>query len=176
MGVDVKNILLVLLALFILTSVTYAVPIQVDQTIDIFQDKEFFVEITNPYAEAKVLNVNIYTPTPKVVLAPDIINAGETVKVKIYLQNTLTEYTEISSKLEVYLDEELTEKELTLRFFEKGQAPDVWGDFASGLFGLGIFFDGMNFVVSEYYLAFLLIMIIAALLIALVVRVAKRVY
>jgi hypothetical protein len=174
LGVDVKKILVVLIAILFISSIATAFPIQVDNQIDVFKEASFNVEITNSSNAQENLVVNFFAPTDVTIFAPKTIPPNQTVTAKIIVRDSFDKYTEIDSKLEVFVGSALEERQVLLKFYESQDAfVGATGSFAA-LFTLPFAIE-TNFTTIEWVAFFILVLIVLALLIAFIARLAKRI-
>ena len=173
-GVDVKKIVLVLMAILFVSSIAMAFPLQVDNQIDVFREATFNVEITNTSNNQENLIINFFAPTDVTIFAPNTIPPNQTITAKIIVRDSFDKYTQIDSKLEVFVGSALEERQVLLKFYESGDAfGEATGSFAA-LFTLPFAIE-TNFTTIEWVAFFILVLIVLALLIAFIARLAKRI-
>jgi len=174
----IKQMFVLMLALLILSTVS-AFTVQAPTLVEIHDVGSFTIEITNTSNIAKELNINFFAPFEVEILAPKSIPSYAKSTAKITLNYSPQNYTEITSKLEVYLDNDLEEREITLRFFsnQANQNNNIINDqseeYMGALFGLGAIVELANFSMLEWALFIVLVIIAAILLITLVARAIK---
>jgi len=173
-----RYLLVLALALLILGTVS-AFTLQAPDSIEIHDSTSFTIEITNTTNTQKELKINFFTPFEVEILSPKSIPPYAKSTAKITLNYSSKTYTEITSKLEVYLDNDLEEREITLRFFsnQANQNNNIINDqseeYMGALFGLGAIVELANFSMLEWALFIVLVIIAAILLITLVARAIK---
>jgi hypothetical protein len=168
---------MLLLAICLFSSVISAFPIEVNESVDIYQEANFEVKITNMSSTPKEITVNFFAPTDVTVFAPRTIPPNSTVTAKVFVKDSFEKYTEIQSTLEVVIGNEIEQRTVLLKFYESQDAfQNATGDFTAALFGLPLLIGGMTaFTTLEWLAIFILVLVAAALLVAFVVRVARRV-
>jgi hypothetical protein len=168
-----KNFLIGLL-LVILISTVNAFPINTNSTVDVYENGLFYVEITNNTSELQDLEINFYTPAEIKINAPSKIAPNTNITAQVTVYNKYDSYREITSKLEVTMGQEIETKNINLRFFE---TDGTMTNELTSFFGAGYFVFGNDFAFSLIdWIAFWVLVIVAAiLLIALVARIVHRV-
>ncbi|MDD4251183.1 MAG: hypothetical protein PHX27_03260 [Candidatus ainarchaeum sp.] len=173
-----KNMSLVLIGLFLI-SIAFSFPVNAPSEIEVNSIESFFlVEITNPYDISKEVTVNFFAPTDIQVSFPKTISPNSTIVSKIFIRNDFFEFTKINSTLEVYLDNELEKREISIRFHPVNNQNSFENGLQNfnpieGLFAFALLFNMENFVSMEFALTFFLILISLALLVMLVVRISR---
>ncbi len=170
------------LILFSLFSFVPAFPVINPSEIEVNNSEGFFfVEVTNPYDDTRSLDINFFVPTDVQINSPKEIPANTTITAKVFVRNNFSEFTKINSTLEVYLGEELERKEISVRFYPNPttNSTNISGNFL-GLDSITSFFSLLTFFSFEnislnFIAMFFLTLIIIALLIMLIVRIARRV-
>jgi len=158
------------------SSVISAFPIEVNETVDIYQEADFEVKITSMSNTSEDITVNFFAPTDVTVFAPRNISPNSTITAKIFVKDSFEKYTEIQSTLEIVIGNEVEQRTVILKFYESQDAfRDATNDFASAFFGLPLLIGGTSFTTLEWLAVFILVLVAAALLVAFVVRVARRV-
>lgn len=154
--------------------------------VEVNNKEEFFVEITNNSNTQKDLRVNFFSTVMSDVIVPNFVPPNTTVRARIIVYNKYESYTEINSKLEVYLDNEFREKNVLLKFLEKNERDNLGqsgSEFAQNLNSFFVLFaanTGESFLnlndYSNMEIIFItvLILLILVLIVALVVRIVKR--
>jgi len=101
--------------------VASAVSISVPDSIEVKEAQSiFYVDITNESNELLPVTINFYTTTKADIISQKTISPYSTITAKIIVNNDSTpNYHEVESKLEVYVGKQFTQKNITLRFFEK---------------------------------------------------------
>jgi hypothetical protein len=165
---DFKIIYVLTIFLFLFSFVS-AFPVNVSDDIEINTSEVYFlVEVTNNSSTPKELTINFFAPTDTQIIAPKTIESNSTVDVKIFVRNDFEEFTKINSTLEVFLGENLVEKEIQLRFYPIEDSSNP----IDGLFG---FFPLLSFeFFSEFGLILFLSLIIIILLIVLIVQAVRK--
>ncbi len=175
----IYKLLTALTILILALSVTSAFPLSVPTNVEVFNEATVLVDITNNSLEQKALSINLFVPSTTTIYAPSSISPNETVTAKIIIKNNFSNYTEISSKLEVYLGTDLEERELSIKFYGGNAPADL-----SGLFGIflgsfagaeSLFGETIAFTPLEWTVLFVLVLVAVVLLIAFVARVARGV-
>ena len=169
-----KKIVLVLALILFISSIATAFPINVDNQIDVFNEATFNVEITNPSNNQENLIVNFFAPTDVTIFAPKTIPPNGTITAKIIVRDSFDEYTEIDSKLEVFVGSSIEERQVLLKFYESQDAFSGATGAFSALFTLPFAIE-TNFTTVEWIAFFILVLIVIALLIAFIARIAKRI-
>jgi len=168
-----RYLLVLALALLILGTVS-AFTLQAPDSIEIHDSTSFTIEITNTTNTQKELKINFFTPFEVEILSPKSIPPYAKSSAKITLNYSPKTYTEIISKLEVYLDNDLEEKEITLKFFPStNQLNDQSQQYVGALLGFGTVGELTNFSILEWALFIVLVIIAAILLVTLVARTIK---
>ena len=169
----VKRIAMILAVLMLALTMASAFPVNTLEQVDVHEKGVFYVEITNPYSELKDLEINFYTPAEAKVNAPTKIAPNTNTTIQITVYNKYETYREITSTLEVKLGDETEAREVNLRFFAmEGTADNP----LAGMFGLGAFASqSSDFTLAEWGIFWVLVIIAAILVIALVARVVHRV-
>lgn len=155
--------------------------------VEVNNKEEFFVEITNNSNTQKDLRVNFFSTVMSDVIVPNFVPPNTTVRARIIVYNKYESYTEINSKLEVYLDNEFREKNVLLKFLEKNQRDSFEQQGADFTTGINSFFTLFAINTSESFLLLnnyftlevvamtTLVLLILVLVVALIVRIVKRV-
>jgi len=169
------NVAIFLLALLVLSSVSFAFSLTSPDSIEV-QGKEtyFLVKVFNESKDDQLLKVNFYSTTQSSVSAPKSVasNAYADVKITVF-NNNQPNYNEIDSKLEIYLGKDLEEKNITLKMISSGENNSA--NFFVGLFSLGSFFtESTSFTITEWIVFWVLVIVAAILIIAFISRVTKR--
>ena len=168
-----------IVSLLLLLTCAFAFTVQAPNTVEIHNTNSFTIEITNTSSTQKELNINFFAPFEVKILSPKSIPPYAKSTAKITLNYSPNSYTEITSKLEVYLDNELDEKEITLKFFpnqanqNNNVVNDQSGEYIGALFGLGSIGEMASFSMLEWALFIVLVIIAAILLVTLVARAIK---
>ena len=169
-----KKIVLVLALILFISSIATAFPINNPSEIDVLGEATFNVEITNTSNTQENLIINFFAPTDVTIFAPKTIPPNRTVTAKIIVRDSFDKYTEIDSKLEVFVGSALEERQVKLKFYESqdsfGQATGAF----SALFTMPFAIE-TNFTTIEWIVFFILVLIVLALLIAFIARLAKRI-
>jgi len=158
----------------------FALSVQAPSTVDIIDSNSFVIEITNTSNTEKELRIDFFSPANVEILFPKIIPPHAKTSAKIILNYSPQTYTEIESKLEVYLGNEFKEKMITQKFYPTGtnidlvdQPVDQSQEYAGALFGLVAIGEMGSFGVLEWSLFIVLVIIAAILLVTLVARAIK---
>jgi hypothetical protein len=171
------KVLVVLFVLFFLSTAS-AFTISAPEVIDVHNNETFFVEVTNTTNQLQELNVAFFSPAETTISAPKNLSPNSTAKVKVTLNYSPKNYTEVLSKLEVKLGTGLEYKEILVRFYSDGTQPQqnpLAGDFFAGLFGLTFFFqESLGYSALEWALFIVLVIVAAILLVAFIARASKR--
>jgi len=168
-----NKILILALMLALLITTVNSFPVTTSQQVDVYEKGVFYIEITNDSQELKDLEINFYTPAEIKINAPSKIAPNTNMTAQITVYNQYESYREMTSKLEVKLGNETETKEITLRYYAREGTAD---NPISGLFGLGTFSDeSAEYTIGEWVAFWVLIIIAAILLIALVARVMHRI-
>jgi hypothetical protein len=164
---------IVVLILTLLISSVSAFQVNTSEKVDVYEKGIFYVEITNPTAELKDLEINFYTPAEIKINAPSKIAPNTNMTAQITVYNNYESYREMNSVLEVKLGDEIEIKQINLRFFAQAGIAD---NPLMGLFGLGYFVgESANYTMFDWGAFWILIIISAILIIALVARISHRV-
>ena len=170
-----------IVSLLLLLTCAFAFTVQAPSTVEIHDTNSFTIEITNTSSISKELRINFFTPFEIEILSPKSIPPYAKSTAKITLNYSPQTYTEITSKLEVYLDNDLEEKEITLKFFPQetnqnnnnGVLNDQSDEYLGALFGLGVIGEFVSFSMLEWALFIVLVIVAAILLITLIARAIK---
>ncbi len=169
-----KKIVLVLMVILFISSIAIAFPINNPSEIDVFREATFNVEITNTSNNQENLIINFFAPTDVMIFAPNTIPPNQTITAKVIVRDSFDKYTEIDSKLEVFVGSALEERHVLLKFYESQDAfKEATGSFAA-LFTMPFAIE-TNFTTIEWVAFFILVLIVIALLIAFIARLAKRI-
>jgi hypothetical protein len=164
---------MVVLILALLISSVNAFSVTTSQQVDVYEKGIFYIEITNDSAELKDLELNLYTSSEVKINAPSKIAPNTNMTAQITVYNNYESYREMNSKLEVKLGNETETKEITFRYYAREGTAD---NPISGLFGLGTFSnESAEYTIGEWIAFWVLIIIAAILLIALFARVRHRI-
>jgi hypothetical protein len=165
---DFKIIYVLTIFLFLFSFVS-AFPVNVSDDIEINTSEVYFlVEVTNNSSTPKELTINFFAPTDTQIIAPKTIEPNSTINAKIFVRNDFKEFIKVNSTLEVFLGENLVEKEIQLRFYPTQSSLNP----IDGLFG---FFTLLNFeFFSEFSLILFLSLIVIILLVALIIRAVRK--
>lgn len=155
--------LLTILGILFLISTALALNVSVQEEFELFDNDYLEIEIENTTNTTQPLNINFYTPTKHIIHAPETVGPGKTITAKIKINHEFEKYTEINSKLEIFLGTEYEEKNITLKFY-KPQKNNL-----TGLFSLGI----IPTTAFETGIIFTMLIIIAILLIALFAKIKE---
>jgi len=172
---DLKYIAIIISMLLILSG-AFALSVQAPSTVDIVDSNSFVIEITNNSNIQKELRIDFFSPANVEILSPKIIPPHSKTSAKITLNYSPKTYTEIESKLEVYLGNEFKEKIITQKFYPTGtniDSVDQSEEYAGALFGLVTIGELASFGVLEWSLFIVLAIIAAILLVTLVARTIK---
>ena len=151
-----------------------AMTVEAPNTVEIYDSNSFVIEITNTSSTDKVLSIDFFSPANVKILAPKSIPAHSKSSAQITLNYSPSNYTEIESKLEVYLGDELEERTITQIYYPGNSNPqDQTSQYTGALFGLGLFGGLASFTVLEWALFIVLVIVAAILLVTLVARVIK---
>ena len=170
----------IILALILTFSIVTANVTTINELMVDSDEAYFLVEIENIKDTPKDLQINFYAPLTSQIVSTSTLAPFSKTSAKIYVKNEFNEYTEITAKLEVYLDGDLEEKEILLKFNKTDKVinQEINNDeqVFAGLFGLTTFVEeASNFGSIEYVLLFVLILIATVLLVAFIARIIKRV-
>ncbi len=184
-----NKFIIALAVLLAFCTFAHALTISAPTSVEIKDDlSTFFVSITNDSSEALPLTINFYTTTRTNIFAPKTINPYSTVRAKISVYNdSVPNYHEVESKLEIYAGKQLEEQSIFLKFFEK-QKPTMiptqkenidqnssWVT-STGFFSLGSFFNETNsFNLVDWTIFWILVLIAAVLVVAFISRVVRRI-
>jgi hypothetical protein len=138
------------------------------------EDSFFLVEINNNSNTTKNLEIVFFTNTESEIIAPKAIAPNMATTAKIFIKNSFSNYTEVDSKIEVYLGNELKQKRILLKFNPNPTAIQNQSNSTNALFALFIGLESLTFGTFEYVLLFAMILIILVLIIAFFVRISKR--
>ena len=154
-----------------------ALSVSAPSTVQVTDTNSFIVEITNNSNIEKELKINFFSTANVKILSPKSILPHSKINVKITLDYSSPNYTEMESKLEVYLDNEFKEKMITQKFYPTGttniNSQDQSGEYAGALFGLAAMGEFASFSVLEWALFIVLVIVAAILLLTLIARVIK---
>ena len=163
--------------MLLILSGAFALSVQAPSTVDIVDSNSFVIEITNTSNTEKELRIDFFSPANVEILSPKIIPPHAKTSAKITLNYSPQTYTEIESKLEVYLGNEFKEKMITQKFYPTGtnidsidQSVDQSEEYTGALFGLVAIGELASFGVLEWSLFIVLVIIAAILLITLAAR------
>ena len=173
----IKYITILIISVLLLCTVN-AISVQAPSVVEVHDSNSFIIEITNTSNTTKDLIINFFSPAEVKILSPKSIPAHAKSSAQITLNYSPQNYTEIESKLEVYLGNELEEKVIVQKYHSKNQENnqtnnDQSGEYMGALFGLGSFVEISNFSVLEWALFIVLVIVAAILLITLVARSVK---
>ena len=166
--------LAIFLAIF---STALAFPLSAPQVVEVHNDSNYFyADITNNTDTTQTVSVNFYSTGKTSISVPKSITPNSTIKAKITIFNDSIEtYHERTSKLEVYVGNDLEEKQIQVKFYPKGSLTGEISKSVSGLFSLADFSkETTNFSVSDWIIFWVLVVIAAILLIAFMSRVVRR--
>ena len=171
-----------MLALALLFSISFAsaFSVTVPSQVDIHDQEYISIQVTNISSELKTLKINFFAPTETQIFAPTEVSPNQTITARILVKNTLRDYTEINSKLEIYLGSDLVEKELLLRYYPSSEViqqeqQENNNKMLGALFGFSSFFTELgNFSLVEWVALVALVIIAAFLLVALIARAVRR--
>ena len=163
------------MSVLLLLTVVSAFTLEAPSTVEVHDSNSFIIEITNTSNIEKEIRINFFSPANVEILSPKSIPAHAKSSARITLDYTPPGYTEIESKLEVYLGEELEEAVVIQKYFSNGMtsANDQSMEYVGALFGLGVIGGLTSFGVLEWALFIVLVIIAAILLVTLVARVIK---
>jgi hypothetical protein len=149
--------------------------VEAPSTVEVYDSNSFVIEITNTSNTTKDLEINFFSPAEVKILSPKSIPAHSKSSARISLNYSPTNYTEIESKLEIYLGDELEEKTITQKYYSKSTITpnNQTGEYTGALFGLGAIGGLASLSVLEWALFIVLVVIVAILLVTLVARVIK---
>ena len=158
------------MALLLLATVS-AMHINAPKEVNVYDSNSFIIEITNNSNISKELRINFFSPATIKILKPKMVPPHSTTSAQITLKYQTKNYTEIKSKLEVYLDDELGEKSIIQKFYPKNNnlKKENSKEYLGALFGLG----AMNLSVLEWSLFITLVIIAIILFITLIARTIK---
>jgi hypothetical protein len=157
-----------------------ALSVSAPSTVQVTDTNSFIVEITNNSNIEKELTINFFSTANVKIHSPKAILPHSKISVKINLDYSSPNYTEMESKLEVYLDNEFKEKMITQKFYPTGtnkntniNSNDQSGEYAGALFGLAAMGEFASFSVLEWALFIVLVIVAAILLLTLIARAIK---
>ena len=171
---DLKYIAIIVSMLLLLVCVS-AMTVQAPSVVEVHDSNSFVIEITNTSNTTKDLEINFFSPADVKILSPKSIPAHSKSSARISLNYSPANYTEVESKLEIYLDSELEEKIVIQKYYSKSTIGpnDQTGEYTGALFGLGAIGGLASLGVLEWALFIVLVIVAAILLITLVARVIK---
>lgn len=182
-----RNYLVVVIFAILFLAQASALTISGPSEVEVSNKEEFFIEITNNSNIQKELRVNFFSIVMSDVIAPNFVPPNTTINAKIIVYNKYDSYTEVNSKVEVYLDNEYGEKNILLKFLGKNERDSFGqqnGNFAEGINSFFMLFaantgESLLFLNDysslEIVLMTAMVLLILVLIIALIVRIVKRV-
>jgi hypothetical protein len=141
--------------------------------VDVYEKGIFYIEVTNNTSELQDLEINFYAPTEVKINSPSKIAPNTNLTAQITVYNNYTTYREMNSKLEVKLGDEIQSKDVSLRFYARAGIAD---NPLIGLFGLSSFVgESSSYTIVEWIAFWLLVIVAAVLIIALFARITHRI-
>lgn len=157
-----------------------ALVISAPSEVEVNKSTEFFIDITNTTNTNQNLKLNLFSTAQVETFSPNSIAANSTAKVKVIVFNKYDSYTELESKLEVYLGTEYQEKKIIFKFLDNSNADFLGTEFVNGansffsLIAINSFFTLGDYNFFEVSAITVLVLLILVLFVALVVRIVKR--
>ena len=172
---DADYLAVVLLLVIVLFGAkVYGLSISAPETVEITNKAVFTVDLVNDSDSAANITVNFFSPAKSEITAPRQLAPNSTSKATITIYNNINKVQDITSTVEVSVGEQKIQKQVILSFKENPTG-SLAGAF-SALFSFGLFnkevasFSGIDWV------AFWVLVIIAAVLVvAFVSRLVRRV-
>ena len=148
--------------------------------VTVIDSTEFFIDITNTTNTPQTLKLNLFSTAQVETFSPNSVAANSTAKVKVVVFNKFDSYTELNSKLEVYLGSEYQEKNIIFKFSKEKSADFLGSDLVSGansffsLIAVNSFFTLADYSFLEVSVITVLVLLILVLFVTLIVRIVKR--